>query len=168
MDKVEMLRRFRGPMLATARRYSANVHDADDAYQRAAVILLTHDPSGSPDDLCRWLRTTVKHEAIAIRHRQERLVPAGGADRVPLDAANPADTEARAERFERLRTGARALAGLKPQEARCLLLRAEGYSYREISERTGFSYTKVNRCLTEGRRAFARQVAAIEAASWPG
>jgi RNA polymerase sigma factor (sigma-70 family) len=165
MDKAEMLQRFRSQMLATARRYSANVHDADDAYQRAAVILLTHDPAGSDDDLCRWLRTTVKHEAIAIRRRQERVLPAGGADRVPLDTANPADTEVRAERFERLRTGARALRSLKPQEARCLLLRAEGYSYREISERTGFSYTKVNRCLTEGRRAFAHTVAEMEAAA---
>jgi RNA polymerase sigma factor (sigma-70 family) len=163
MDKEEMLQRFRSQMLATARRYSGNVHDADDAYQRAAVILLTHDPSGSDDDLCRWLRTTVKHEAIAIRRRQERLVPAGGAERMPLDTANPADTEQRAEHFERLRTGARALRALKPQEARCLLLRAEGYSYKEISQRTGFSYTKVNRCLTEGRRAFARRLAGLEA-----
>ena len=34
-------------------------------------------------------------------------------------------TDDRAERYERLRIAAEALAGLKPQEIRCLLLKAE-------------------------------------------
>lgn len=54
------------------------------------------------------------------------------------------------------------MAGLKPQEIRCLLLKAEGLSYQEICEVTGWTYTKVNRCLTEGRRAFLARVARIE------
>jgi hypothetical protein len=52
---------------------------------------------------------------------------------------------------------------LKPQEIRCMLLLAEGHSYRQIQEITGFSYTKVNRCLTEGRRSFVQRVEGIEA-----
>jgi DNA-binding CsgD family transcriptional regulator len=52
-------------------------------------------------------------------------------------------TEERAERYEQLRVGTEAIAGLKPQEIRCLLLTAEGLSYNEICEVTGFSYTKV-------------------------
>ena len=54
------------------------------------------------------------------------------------------------------------MSRLKPQEVRCLLLRAEGYSYKQICEETGFSYTKVNRCLAEGRKAFLERVAGIE------
>jgi hypothetical protein len=54
------------------------------------------------------------------------------------------------------------MAGLKPQEIRCLLLKAEGLSYREICTATGWSYTKVNRSLTEGRRSFLKRVAHIE------
>ena len=161
-DKLSLLERFGGQMLATARRYSANAHDAEDAYQRATEILLTHEPTGSDDDLCRWLRTTVKHEALAIRRRQDRVLPSGPPERVKIHGVNPADTEERAERFERLRQGAQALGRLKPQEVRCLRLRAEGYSYREICELTGWSYTKVNRCLTEGRRAFIERLAGIE------
>jgi hypothetical protein len=42
------------------------------------------------------------------------------------------------------------------------LLRAEGYSYKQICEETGWTYTKVNRCLTEGRKAFLDRVAGIE------
>jgi hypothetical protein len=72
-------------------------------------------------------------------------------------------TDDRAERYERLRLAAEAMAGLKPQEIRCLLLKAEGLSYQEICSATAFSYTKVNRCLTEGRRAFLKRVAGIEA-----
>ena len=161
-DKLSLLERFGGQMLATARRYSANAQDAEDAYQRASEILLTHEPSGSDDDLCRWLRTTVKHEALAIRRRQDRVLPSGPPERVQVTGVNPADTEERAQRFERLRQGAQALGRLKPQEVRCLRLRAEGYSYREICELTGWSYTKVNRCLTEGRRAFLERLAGIE------
>ena len=70
--------------------------------------------------------------------------------------------EEQAERLERLQIGAEALGRLKPQEIRCLLLLAEGHSYAEICAITGFSYTKVNRCLSEGRRAFLRRVEGIE------
>src|SRR6185503_6085639 len=51
------------------------------------------------------------------------------------------------------------------QEIRALVLRAEGYSYKQIQEVTGWTYTKVNRCLTEGRKAFLARVAGIEAGS---
>jgi len=162
-DKVALLERFRVQMLATARRYSTNSHDADDAYQRAAEILLTHAPTGTDDELCRWLRTTVKHEALAIRRQVERVAPAGEPQVLPEPRAAPRETaHDEAERSERLSLGAQALGRLKPQEVRCLLLKAEGYSYQEICERTGYSYTKVNRCLTEGRRAFLARVASIE------
>jgi len=162
-DKVALLERFRAQMLATARRYSTNDHDADDAYQRAAEILLTHSPTGTDDELCRWLRTTVKHEALAIRRQVDRVAPAGEPQGLPEPRSARRETaHDEAERSERLSLGAQALGRLKPQEVRCLLLKAEGYSYQEICEQTGYSYTKVNRCLTEGRRSFLARVAAIE------
>ena len=43
-----------------------------------------------------------------------------------------------------------------------MLLKALGYSYDEIAERTGFSWTKVNRSLTEGRRSFLDRFQQIE------
>src|SRR5919206_177456 len=54
------------------------------------------------------------------------------------------------------------LAHLKPHEIRALVLKAEGFSYREICAMTGWSYTKVNRLLTEGRRAFLKRVSGIQ------
>ena len=142
-EALELLERFGAQMLATARRYTASPHDAEDAYQRATEILLTHRPTGSDDDLCRWLRTTTKHEALAINSHRARVVPAGESESVPEPREGTPDAHAQAERLERLRLGAQAMRRLKPQEIRCLVLRAEGYSYQEICETTGFSYTKV-------------------------
>jgi len=68
-----------------------------------------------------------------------------------------------AERLERLQLGAEALRRLKPHEIRALVLRAEGHSYDEIARITGWTYTKVNRCLSEGRRAFLERLHGIEA-----
>jgi trehalose 6-phosphate synthase len=47
----------------------------------------------------------------------------------------------------------RRFAQLKQDERRALLLFALGYSYGEIAERCGWTYTKVNRCVNEGRAA---------------
>ena len=152
-EALGLLERFGAQMLATARRYSASPHDAEDAYQRAAEILLTHRPTGTDDELCRWLRTTTKHEALAIGRHRQRVVPAGESTSVPEPAGGCPDAHDQAERFEQLRLGAQALGRLKPQEVRCLLLKAEGYSYQEICELTGFSYTNPNRPVFPRPRA---------------
>jgi len=51
---------------------------------------------------------------------------------------------------------------LKPNETEALLLLASGMSYREIGEAKGWTYTKVNRLLTEGRQAFRLRIEGIE------
>jgi DNA-directed RNA polymerase specialized sigma24 family protein len=47
----------------------------------------------------------------------------------------------------------RRLAALKADERSALVLRAAGYTYDEIGERSGWTYTKVNRSIYEGRIA---------------
>ncbi|HWH45628.1 MAG TPA: zf-HC2 domain-containing protein, partial [Thermoleophilaceae bacterium] len=149
-------------MLATARRHAANADDAEDAYQRGLEILLTRAPTAREEDLVGWLKTVVKHEAWALARQRERHTPVA-EDPVLERAAGSADAAGEhAERLERLRLCAEALGRLKPQEVRALLLRADGHSYRQIQEITGWTYTKVNRCLTEGRASFAARVRGIE------
>ena len=151
--------------MATARRFAATPEDAEDAYQRGVEILLTKAPTTAEEELLPWLRTVVKHEAWALRRQRQRAAPVADDGEVPEPSSEAALTHEQAERLERLRLGAEAMRGLKPQEIRALLLRAEGYSYRQIQEITGWTYTKVNRCLTEGRRAFLDRVAGIETGS---
>ena len=100
-----------------------------------------------------WLRTVAKHEAFAIGRARRRVEPVEEEllDRVhPADAATVEDLCERIDLRERAR---RELPRLKPQERRALGLLAAGHSYREICQLTGWTYTKVNRCIREGRAA---------------
>ena len=63
------------------------------------------------------------------------------------------------------RAATRRGGGPATQEARALRLQALGYSYREIQQLTGWTYTKVNRCLAEGKASFLRRARAIEEGS---
>src|ERR687890_462938 len=159
---LRLLARHGGQILATARRHAATPEDAEDAYQRGIEILLTKAPSTSEDELIPWLKTVVKHEAWALRRQRERHSPVTDDGELRDRPAPTAVTHEQAERLERLRLGAEALGQLKPHEGRALRLKAEGFSYREICAMTGWSYTKVNRLLTEGRQAFLRRVSGIE------
>jgi RNA polymerase sigma factor (sigma-70 family) len=158
---VDLLSRHGTQILATARRYAATPEDAEDAYQRAFEILLTKAPTTSEDELVPWLKTVVKHEAFALRRQRDRHSPVTDDGELGDRGTPAAATHDQAERYEHLRQGAEALSQLKPQEIRALLLRAEGYSYQEICEITGWTYTKVNRALTEGRQALAVKLAGI-------
>ena len=159
---LRLLSRHGAQILGTARRYAMTPEDAEDAYQRALEILLTKAPTTREEELIPWLKTVVKHEAFALRRQRERHSPVTDDGELGDRPTPPAITHDQAERLEQLRQGAEALAELKPHEVQALLLRAEGYSYREICERTGWTYTKVNRLLTEGRRAFLRRVSGIQ------
>jgi RNA polymerase sigma factor (sigma-70 family) len=158
---LELIERHGPQIMSTARRYSETAEDAEDAYQRGLEILLTKAPTTDESELLPWLRTVVRHEAFAIRRQRQRAALGVDDDLVDRGGVAPS-TDEQAERHERLRLGAEALGRLKPQEIRCLVLKAEGYSYKQICEETGWTYTKVNRCLTEGRRSFLRRVAGIE------
>jgi RNA polymerase sigma factor (sigma-70 family) len=160
---LELIGRYGGEIMAAARRYSQTREDAEDAYQRGLEILLTKAPSTEHDDLLPWLKTVVKHEAFSLRRQRERAGQPAPPDQIASHtAAGPTAPHDQVEMLERLQLGAEALGRLKPQEIRCIQLLAEGHTYKQIQAITGFSYTKVNRCLAEGRRSFLRRVERIE------
>jgi len=159
---VETFAHNEASLRRTAQRYSICADDAEEALQRGLEILLNKAPSEDPRHLVRWTQTVVKHEALAVRAERERTLagpaaatPVPGREdwvaMLPAEVAGPAE---RAERHEAIERSREALATLKPQEVRTLGLLAEGYSYREIAEITGYSSTKVNRAIAEGRERF--------------
>jgi RNA polymerase sigma factor (sigma-70 family) len=167
---VELIAHDGDQLRRTALRFSLCVEDAEDAYQRAIEILLLKAPSERRRDLSPWMQTVVKHEAMAIRANRERLLgsPADGdapADRMELIPAPGDGPDVRIELRERVERSREALQALKPAELRALTLLATGHSYAEIGEITGFSRTKINRCLAEGRERFRRIVAGSESGS---
>jgi DNA-directed RNA polymerase specialized sigma24 family protein len=104
------------------------------------------------------MHVVTRNEGGAVRRQTERVLPEehgawgpGGAD--PPEAA---------ERSERIALAARALATLKPAQRRAIALKAAGLSYREICELEGWSYTKCNRSLAEGRVALRERMARLE------
>jgi RNA polymerase sigma factor (sigma-70 family) len=165
---MELVARHGEALKRTARRYSLCEQDAEDAYQRALEILLTKAPTDRPRELLAWTTTVAKHEALAVRRGRERLLgklpPGGrrdedGLGQVASPAAGPFE---RLERREDIARSREAIRALKPAERRALTLLAQGYSYAEIGEITGFSRTKINRCLAEGRERFRRVVQSSE------
>ena len=149
-------------LLRVARRYSLCADDAHDAYQRGLEILMRHAARLDPDRAAGWLHTVVKHEALAINRSRRRMLGAGDLDLDALEARTTASPEERVLASDRVARSAEALHGLKPQEVRALWLKALGHSYQQICEVTGWSYTKVNRCLAEGRKSFLERYAGIE------
>ncbi len=147
-------------LLRLARGHSLCADDAYDAYQRAVEILLRRAGGLEPATANAWMRTVVKHEAMAVRAERQSLLAREEVDLDARPAPAPSEEE-QVERFDRLAAAAEALQSLKPQEVQALVLKAEGHSYREIGERMGWTYTKVNRLLTEGRASFRDRYEAI-------
>ena len=105
-----------------------------------------------------WLRIVARHEAYAW-HRHTRRCPSldepvsdapelGGDRATFADLVRaPVDIELAVDAREALRS----LAGLGERRRTALTLKVAGYSYREIQELLGVSYTWINRHITEGR-----------------
>jgi RNA polymerase sigma factor (sigma-70 family) len=146
-----------------AARHVFRPPDAEDALQDACVqFMRRYDGEGGTHAL-RWMLLVVKRCAWAIGERQRRheshreltCTDADIEDEVPLLAVDDGslDPHLVAERTEQHAMCTALLARLKPDQRAALLLLGLGFSYREIGELRGWTYTKVNRCLAEGRAA---------------
>ncbi len=152
-----------GPtLLRVARKVSLCADDAHDAFQRALEIYLRRLETVDPATEVAWMRVVVRNEALAVRKSRSRLL---SGDEVDFDAQIDADQRTPQDRLEsaqRVTRSAEALRHLKRDEAQALMLKAEGLSYGEIGEQLGWTYTKVNRCITEGRARFRQVFHGIE------
>ena len=150
-------------LVRVAQQWSSCADDALDAYQRALEIYVRRLDRVDERTELSWLRVVVRNEALAVRRQRGEALPVEEAD---LDG-RPADDQRTVEELvtgsERVERSAEALRRIKPDEARALILKAQGFSYDEIGRSLGWSYTKVNRCITEGRARFLRVYADIEA-----
>jgi RNA polymerase sigma factor (sigma-70 family) len=160
--RVEAMVARHGPaLLRVANQFSLCHDDALDAYQRGLEIYLRRLDTVDPATEGAWLRVVVKHEAMAIRRARQASV---GHEDVDLDASIGAlrEVEDEVAGGERVERSVEALRALKPDEAKALMLKAQGLSYQEIGRRFGWTYTKVNRSITEGRRRFLDVFRGIE------
>jgi RNA polymerase sigma factor (sigma-70 family) len=160
-DQAEAVRRqageiypaWRDHLLRVAKRNTPCEADAEEAVQEAfAAFIESYDPTAGAPPVA-WLTTTVKRRCWRARGARRRevgeLLPGAEAEAGRL-VGPPPETEGRVVDLEEARA---RLRGLKPDERTAIGLAAAGYIYGEIAERQGWTRTKVNRCLYEGRIA---------------
>jgi RNA polymerase sigma factor (sigma-70 family) len=152
----ELYCEHRRRLLAIARRNSACEEDAEEALQDALILFIDHfEPDDSAPPLA-WLTLTLKRRCWAL-YQHQRLRAAArrgrGAEAVRDTRRLPEEIVEITENVARVRL---QFAELKPAQLEALGLLALGYSYREIGELTGWTYTKVNRCIAEGRAALRK------------
>jgi RNA polymerase sigma factor (sigma-70 family) len=150
-------------LLRVARQFSMCQDDALDAYQRALEIFVRRVEKVDPATEVAWLKVVIRHEAMAIRRARSESLAGEELDVDALPAGAERSVEDQIASGERVRRSAEALRALKPDEAQALMMKAHGLTYEEIGERNGWTYTKVNRAITEGRRRFLRVYEGIEA-----
>jgi DNA-directed RNA polymerase specialized sigma24 family protein len=135
-------------LLGIARRNSAREADAEDALQEAfAAFIASFDPDCGAPPLA-WLTLVLKRACWRARERRaidvEPLALAEVMTAERLDPAVPVGEYDEARR---------RLGALKADERKAIVLHGAGFAYGEIGTWCGWSATKVNRCLYEGRRA---------------
>ncbi|MGD9737317.1 MAG: RNA polymerase sigma factor [Solirubrobacterales bacterium] len=158
----QALTEARAALRNQARRHAPGEAEAEDALQEASIDFLRFYDGPSGVDAVRWLNVAIKHRAWE-QGRKQRLARQrtmiesedGPEIQIPANTPDPAERVARGEQVERFIA---AMMQLKPDERTALIMFGLGYSYRDICERRGWTYTKVNRCLAEGRAALRKLV----------
>lgn len=123
---------------------------AEDSAQEALLILHKKPRSfASAEHRRNWLMVVARHEALRELARRDREVPRAEAAVVVHDPDLALVMDVR-----------RALASLPADKALPLLAVASGWSYDDLGERLGRTYSWVNRGVSEGRALARRRLAA--------
>ncbi|MEX2527478.1 MAG: sigma-70 family RNA polymerase sigma factor [Gemmatimonadota bacterium] len=138
------------PLVRYCTRLTGNGDDGEEVAQEAFVRLLKGGVTGHPAGLRVWLFRTALHrirDAAKVRANRQRLleihpVLPGGDSHPGLDL----------ERQERIESVRKALERLSPRDRELLLLREEGFSYREMAEAVGVAGGSVGTLLARAQR----------------
>jgi RNA polymerase sigma factor (sigma-70 family) len=162
-----MLREHGAQLRNQVRFHSRSAEAAEEALADACVQFMRFwdGPPGVP--AVQWMLVVAKRCAWAItrkdRRRRERTtglvfeVDESELER-PLPDLAPGPGE-RAERGEEVAKLSGLIEELKPDERTALILFGLGCSYAEIARLRGWTYTKVNRSIAEGRERVRARLA---------
>lgn len=153
-DVLALFDQFQRPLLRYVRSFGLDPHDAEDVVQEVFLALYRHlRQDRSRHNLPGWL-FRVGHNLTLKQRRKRRwwklpIDPANDAQRAD-PAANPEERMADAEQQGRW---LRVLRALPERDRQCVLLRAEGMTYRDIAATLDVSLGSVAKSMT---RALAR------------
>lgn len=137
--------------LTLRRRFDSSVPDAliEDACGSTWLIAWKKRHEVRDGNAMGWLVTVAFHEALTLLRKRRFERSEDGAER-PDGRPTPDLVREAHEALE-------LVAGLTPNQRTALSLRLAGYSYKELAEVTGNTYTWANRHVTEGRAALRQR-----------
>lgn len=130
---------------------------AEDVAQEAFVRMVSRDVSGALPELRVWLFRVAKNlirDRHRVRENRSRLLEAN-----PVEPSKEPPTDHRVERSETIAAVRRTLDTLTERDRTLLLMREEGFAYREIAEVIEVKTTSVGSLLA---RALVRFEEAYE------
>ncbi len=134
---------LRKPLLRYLVCLGLSLDEAQDVVQEAFLGLHRHlTAGGSKENIRSWLFRVAHNRARNQQNRYERRFGTrldDGVDSISVEAT-PEQAVLEKEKFQRL---SRAMSQLPEAERECLLLRAGGLRYREISEVLGIPRSTV-------------------------
>ncbi|MBI4537938.1 MAG: sigma-70 family RNA polymerase sigma factor [Gemmatimonadetes bacterium] len=134
-------------------RLTGDADVAEDLAQEAFVRLFERKVSGEPQGLRVWLfkvATNLGRDRARIGVGRRRLLEANPV--LPSGGTSPGAGVERAQEIAAVRD---ALDTLDARDREMLLMREEGFSYREIAELVGVAATSVGTLLARAQRRFA-------------
>jgi RNA polymerase sigma factor (sigma-70 family) len=154
----EALVRRHGPMvLGVCRRILGNVHDADDAFQAAFLVLLRRAKSIVPrESVGNWLYGVAVRTALEARKRSARLK----AREKPLDDRPLAAPNPEPEGWQELRPHLDFELKRLPDKYRTavVLCHLEGRTRKEAARQLGLAEGTLSGRLTTARRLLAKRL----------
>jgi RNA polymerase sigma-70 factor (ECF subfamily) len=160
-EVIAFFDQYRDRLLRYLVAIGLSVPDGEEIVQEVFLALFRHLRAGKPrHNLRAWIFQVAHNLALrqrgAAQRSQQNLVPfaASNAEDVLIDhAPNPEARLAGKQRFARLSA---VLQVLPEQDRRCLFLRAEGLTYREIADVLGVSLGAVPLSLARSLARLSR------------
>lgn len=148
MDLPSAYSEHREPLLRYLYRLTGDPARAEDLAEETFVRLVENP--GPKENLRGWLYMVARNlvaERARTRRRRDRLRPETDPTRSPPRLPDEVFEEGRA--IDRLRA---ALEELRPRDRQVLLMRQEGFSYREIGEAIGVETSSVGTIVARALR----------------
>jgi RNA polymerase sigma-70 factor, ECF subfamily len=114
---------------------------------------------GDRSNLRAWLyrvaHNTARNKQTAAHSKTSSMDELAGIAEPKVTGASPEDSVLEAERWMALR---RAMEGLSPVRKQCLVLRAQGFKYREIADVLQLSVSTVGEHIQRGLEQLRKEV----------
>jgi RNA polymerase sigma-70 factor (ECF subfamily) len=133
-------------------RLTGDADTAEDVAQEAFVRFVRDEPKGPHKALRVWVFKVATHlvrDRYRVSENRRRLL-----ERNPVSPSPMPDPEVELHRGEAVAEVRKALDELSERDRQLLLMRGEGFSYREMAEEVGVSATSIGTLLTRAEKRF--------------